>query len=103
MATADDTAHARPKLHSRAKSYTPTDTDEPTSTIDEVNLAARAIVRVIAHGVAECDPHDPRSRGLLKNPWWKHKATVEGLSAALSIVYEQGDALRCEDVEDAGA
>ena len=103
MATADDTAHARPKLHSRAKSYTPTDTDEPTSTIDEVNLAARAIVRVLAHGVAECDPHDPRSRGLLKNPWWRHKATVEGLSAALSIVYEQGDALRCEYVEDPGA
>ena len=103
MATADDTAHARPKLLSRAKSYTPIDTQEPTSTMDEVRLAARAIVRVLAHGVAACDPHDPHSRGLLKNPWWEHKPTVEGLGAALSIVHEHGDALRCMDAEDPGA
>jgi hypothetical protein len=38
-----------------------------------------------------------------KDSWRKHRAAIEGLSAVLSIVHEQGDALRCEDVEDAGA
>jgi hypothetical protein len=93
MATADDTAHARPKLHHRAKSHAPTDTPVLTPTMSDVKLAARAIVRVLAQGVASRDPHDSHSRSLLKNPWWEHKPTIEGLSAALSILHEQGDAL----------
>jgi len=48
MATADDTAHARPKLHHRAKSHAPTDTPVHTPTLSDVKLAARAIVRVLA-------------------------------------------------------
>ena len=94
MATADDTAHARPKLQSRAKSYTPTDTPVTTRTLSDVKLAARAIVRVLAQGVASRDPHDDHSKSLLKHPWWRHKQTILGLSAALSILHEQGDVLR---------
>ena len=104
MATADDTAHARPKVHHRAKSHAPTDTPVHTPTLSDVKLAARAIVRVLAQGVASRDPHDSHSRSLLKNPWWEHKPTIEGLSAALSILHEQGDVLlRRQDAEDPGA
>ena len=103
MATADDTAHARPKLHHRAKSHAPTDTPGHTPTLSDVKLGARAIVRVLAEGVASRDPHDPHSKSLLKNPWWRHKPTIEGLSVTLSILHEQGDALRRQDAEDPGA
>ena len=93
MATADDTARARPKLHPRAKTHALTDTPVHKPTMPEVRLAAQAIVRVMLEGVAARDPHDPHSKNVLKNPWWRHNRTIEGLSVALSILHEQGDAL----------
>ena len=103
MATADDTARARPTLHPRAKSHAPTDIPAHTPTLSDVKLGAQAIVRVLAHGVAACDPHDIHSMGVLRHPWWKHKRTIEGLSAALTILHEHGDALRREEEEGPGA
>ena len=71
--------------------------------MSDVKLGAQAIVRVLAHGVAACEPHDIHSMGVLKHPWWKHKRTIEGLSIALSILHGHGDALRRDDEGDPGA
>ncbi len=97
MATADDTAHARPKAHPRAKSHAPTDTPAYTPTLTDVKLAVQAIVSVLAQGVAERDPTDPHYKSLLKHPWWRNRHTITGMSTALSILHEHGDALRRQE------
>jgi len=97
MATADDTAHARPKSHPRAKSHAPTDTPAYTPTLADVKLAVHALVSVLAQGVAAREPHDPHYKSLLKRPWWKNKRMIAGISTALSILHEHGDALRRQE------
>jgi hypothetical protein len=103
MAAVDDTAHAHPRVHHRAKSHVPTDTPVHESTLSDVNLGAQAIVRVIAQGVAARDLHYTEPKTLLRHPWWLDRSTIEGLSIAMSILDERSDALRRQRMEGLGA
>ena len=97
MANADHTAHARPKVHSRANSHTPLTTQASPSDLSDVNLAGLAIVQVQARALAaQCAS---RHRNAPDHPWRLERSAISGLSAALKIVSERAEALRRSNME----
>ena len=91
MIVADHTAHARPKVHSRANSHTPLTTQTSSSEVSDANVASLAIMQVLATDSSA--PYAFRHRNALDHPWRLERSAINAPSAALKILSERAEAL----------
>lgn len=90
MADANDTACVRPECSPGAVfRHKPLLSRRP-STLDDVNRATLAVVRVLAQGVAAAEDTD---RNHPRHAWWDDERVPDGLILALHVLGERVDAL----------